>query len=262
MSGGRRLTPPWPALWSSLGAQLGPILALLAFAGGALGFGLIASEVAEGETAAFDRALMLALRNPANLADPLGPPWLEEAARDLTGLGGFTVLTLVTVAVAGFLSLSGKRRAALFVLLAVVGGTALGHALKFGFERARPDIVPHVVRVYTASFPSAHAMMSAVVYLTLGALVAGVQPGRRLKAYLLGIAVALTLLVGASRVYLGVHWPTDVLAGWCLGAAWAIGCWLVERLLQRRGQVEGEAPGTPRPRLEPAEAAPAPPGSR
>ena len=174
MSAGRWSARLLPSRWPSLAEDLGPIVALLAFAGGALGFGWIAAKVAEGDTAAFDRALMLALRNPADLADPLGPPWLEEAARDLTGLGGFTVLTLVTLAVAGFLSLSGKRRAALFVLVAVVGGTALGHALKLGFERARPDIVPHVMRVYTASFPSAHAMMSAVVYLTLGALLAGV----------------------------------------------------------------------------------------
>jgi undecaprenyl-diphosphatase len=114
----------------------------------------------------------------------------------------------------------------------------LSTALKLGFARPRPDLVPHGVRVYTASFPSGHAMLSAVTYLTLGALLARVQPQRRVKAFLLGLAIALTVLIGMSRVYLGVHWPSDVLAGWCGGAAWASLCWFVALQLQRRGEVE------------------------
>jgi undecaprenyl-diphosphatase len=114
----------------------------------------------------------------------------------------------------------------------------LSTVLKMGFERPRPDLVPHATRVYTASFPSGHAMLSAVTYLTLGALLARVQPNRRLKAYLIGLALCITLLVGASRVYLGVHWPSDVLAGWCGGAAWAALCWFIALQLQRQGQVE------------------------
>ena len=110
--------------------------------------------------------------------------------------------------------------------------------LKQIFERGRPDLVPHAVQVFSASFPSGHATLSAVTYLTLGALVARLAPHRLAKAYVLGVAIVLTLLVGTSRVYLGVHWPTDVLAGWCVGAAWAIACWLVAVWLQRRGKVE------------------------
>jgi undecaprenyl-diphosphatase len=110
--------------------------------------------------------------------------------------------------------------------------------LKEFFERPRPDLVPHGAEVFTASFPSGHAMMSAVVYLTLGALLARVETGLRVKAFVLSVSVLLTVLVGISRVYLGVHWPTDVLAGWTVGAAWAVMCWLIARVLQRKGRVE------------------------
>jgi undecaprenyl-diphosphatase len=137
-----------------------------------------------------------------------------------------------------YLLLAGKRATALFVIAAVVGGMLLSTALKIGFERPRPDLVPAATRVYTASFPSGHAMLSAITYLTLGALLARVEERRRVKAFLIGVAVTLTMLVGISRVYLGVHWPSDVLAGWCVGAAWAALCWFVALQLQRRGQVE------------------------
>ncbi|MBX6747828.1 MAG: phosphatase PAP2 family protein [Acetobacteraceae bacterium] len=216
---------------------------LLVIASAILAFGKLAIEVSEGETHSFDRTLLLAFRNPADPSDPLGPLWLEEAARDITSLGSTMVLMVVTLAVAGFLALARKRGAALLVLASVGGGALLSTLLKLGFERPRPDLVPHAVAVYTASFPSGHAMLSAVTYLTLGTLLARIQPRRRLRAYIVAIAVLLALLVGTSRVYLGVHWPTDVLAGWCLGAAWAMLCWAVALWLQRRGRVESD--GTP-----------------
>jgi undecaprenyl-diphosphatase len=216
-------------------------LSLAAFGFFAWAFIALADEVREGATLSFDRALLLALRNPQDLADPIGPGWLEEAARDITGLGGYAVLTIVTLAALAYLLLAGKRAAALLVLVAIIGGMLLSTGLKLGFERARPDLVPHGARVYTASFPSGHAMLSAVTYLTLGALLTRVQEGRRLKAYLMGLAITLALLVGISRVYLGVHWPSDVLAGWSVGAAWAALCWFIALQLQRTGAVE--APG-------------------
>jgi undecaprenyl-diphosphatase len=218
--------------------EAGPLLSLLAVSLFAWAFVKLASEVIEGDTTTFDRTILLALREASNPADPIGPSWLEEGARDITALGGHVVLTIVTLATLAYLIMTRKSHAAVLVFAAVGGGMLLSTALKMGFERPRPDLVPHAARVYTASFPSGHAMLSAVTYLTLGALLARVQPSRRLKAFLLGLAVSLTILVGASRVYLGVHWPSDVLAGWCVGAAWASLCWFVALQLQRRGQVE------------------------
>ncbi len=212
------------------------VLAVLLLAVGALlAFAEIAGEVVEGDTRAFDAAVLLALRTPADTADPIGPPWVEAAFRDLTTLGGTSVLTVVTLATLGYLLLAGKRATAALVAVAVLGGTLLSSLLKAGFERPRPDLVAHLVEVSSQSFPSGHATLSAVTWLTLGTLLATVQPRRRLKAYVLGVAIAVTLLVGTSRVYLGVHWPTDVIAGWCIGTAWALLSWLAARALFRHG---------------------------
>ncbi|WP_052384023.1 phosphatase PAP2 family protein [Litchfieldella xinjiangensis] len=220
--------------------ELAILLCVSVLSGGVWGFVALADEVTEGETQSVDESLLLSLRNPADLSDPLGPVWVEEMGRDFTALGGVGVLVLITLGALGYLLLARRYRAALFTAIAVPGGILLSTVMKMGYDRARPDLVPHEAMVYTASFPSGHSMMSAVTYLTLAALLTRVQPSLRLKAYLLIIAVLLTLLVGASRVYLGVHWPTDVLAGWTAGAAWASLCWLVMRWMQRRGQVETE----------------------
>ncbi len=247
--------PSWRKLvsqWLQLGRrEIGPLAAVLLAAGSALAFGKLAEEVLEGDTHAFDRAMLLALRDPADLSNPVGPVWVEEMARDVTSLGGTAVLVLVSVAVIGFLLMVRKRGAALLVLGSIGGGVLLSTILKNVFERTRPDLVPHAVHVYTASFPSGHAMLSAVTYLTLGALLTRVQPQRRVKAYLLTVAVVLTVLIGVSRVYLGVHWPTDVLAGWCIGSAWAMLCWLAALWLQRRGQVEQDIQKASDPRAPP-----------
>ncbi len=201
------------------------LLAFVLVAGAVWGFAELADEVIEGETASFDERLLLALRTDDDVSDPLGPVWVEELARDITGLGGFGVLTLLTAAAAIFLLLQRRAGTALYLLLAVGSGILVSSLLKLFFDRPRPDLVPHAQAVYTSSFPSGHSMMSAVTFLTLGALLAAVQESLRLRAYLLGIAALLSLMVGTSRVYLGVHWPTDVLAGWTAGAAWALMCW-------------------------------------
>jgi undecaprenyl-diphosphatase len=144
----------------------------------------------------------------------------------------------MVLAIAGFLAMTRKSHAALLVLVSVTGGVLISQTMKWAYARPRPDLVPHSAEVFTTSFPSGHSMMSAVVYLTLGALLARTQADRAAKVYVLAVAVLLTALVGASRVYLGVHWPTDVLAGWALGGLWALICLLVMQWLQGRGQVE------------------------
>jgi undecaprenyl-diphosphatase len=222
------------------------LLCVLVLSGGVWGFIELADEVSEGDTQSIDETLLLSLRNPSDHTDPLGPGWVEEVGRDFTALGGVGVLVLVSLGALGYLLLARRYRAALFASVAVPGGILLSTLMKVGFDRPRPDLVPHNSLVYTTSFPSGHAMMSAVTYLTLAVLLIRVQPALRLKAYILVLAILLTLLVGMSRVYLGVHWPTDVLAGWTAGAAWASLCWLAMRWMQRRGQVETEEswPGT------------------
>ena len=207
----------------------------------------IADDVTEGDTVAFDTTILLAFRNRNDLADPLGPVWLEGIMRDFTALGGVAVLTTFTTLAVGFLFLAGKRRTAWIVIISVLGGIALSNLLKWGFDRPRPDLVPHAAVVYSQSFPSGHAMLSAIVYLTLGALMARTEAAVRVKIYLLTAACLLTLIVGISRVYLGVHWPTDVLAGWAVGASWALVCWLVMLWLQGSGRVEQATSDTPAP---------------
>lgn len=228
-----------------------PLVVLLALAAGLLVFFNLVEEVGEGDTHAADRAILLALRAAGAPSDPLGPPWFEEFARDVTGLGSVGVLAFVVLASCGYLRLIGKRSAALFVLVAVGGGMAASFLIKRGFERPRPDLVSHAVETFTSSFPSSHAMMSAVAYLTLGVLLARFQRRRALKAYVLGLAVVLTLAIGASRIYLGVHWPSDVAGGWIAGSAWALGCWYAALVLQDRGRVERNPPGDADAALQP-----------
>ncbi|WP_245413502.1 phosphatase PAP2 family protein [Mangrovicella endophytica] len=222
--------------WTS--GELELVIALFVAASGLWIFGSIAEEVFEGSAEKLDRTLLLLFRDPANLADPIGPPWFEEMARDVTALGSFAVLALVLLIVLGYLLIRRQGGAALFLILAIAGGQVLSTILKTLFARARPDLVPHSTTVFTASFPSGHAMLSAVTYLTIGTLLMRVEGERRVKIFAMSVAIALTLLVGISRVYLGVHWPTDVLAGWCIGAAWAMVCWALALWLQRRRAIE------------------------
>jgi undecaprenyl-diphosphatase len=220
--------------------QLGTLTLVLGIVAGAWAFGEIADEVMAGGADAFDTRVLLLMRTATDRHDPVGPLWLEGLARDFTALGSVGVLGFVTLATLGFLVLQQKTRVALLVLVTVAGGQVLSSSLKLFFARPRPDLVLHLTSVHTASFPSGHAMMTAVTYLTLAALLARMQPQIRLKAYLLLLGLSLTLIVGITRVYLGVHWPTDVLAGWTVGTAWAMLCLLTARWLQHAGKLEPE----------------------
>lgn len=200
-----------------------------ALSGGILLFIYLTGEVLEGSTKGFDEAILLALRQPNDLATPIGPAWLTYAVKDITSLGGTTVLTMMTVLVTIYLLLDRRRAIAIFVLASVLGGWALSAVLKTGVARPRPDIVPHLVEVHDLSFPSGHAMVSAVTYLTLAALISGTRRYRSTRIFIVATGILLTLMIGMSRLYLGVHYPTDVLGGWCAGATWALGCWIVAR---------------------------------
>lgn len=205
-------------------------------------FSLVAQIVLEGKSSAFDRSIILAFRDPGNLTAPIGPAWVQEAARDLTSLGSIIVLVIITAAFTGYLFLARKQAAAWLMLFAVFGGIALSDLLKFAFARPRPDFVAPAARVFTTSFPSGHATLSAITYLTIAALLAQSQSSSRIGRYFVIVAALLTVLIGISRVYLGVHYPTDVVGGWCVGAAWALGCWVLLAWLQHGVRVEATGP--------------------
>lgn len=217
-------------MWGRLRSCEPISLATVAIASGAAFIFLrIASELLEGETFAFDRSILLSLRRADDLSVPIGPSWLAHALTDITSLGGITVLGLITLISVTYLLMISRRSVALLLLISVIGGWGLSNGLKIGIGRPRPDIVPHLIEVGDLSFPSGHAMVSAATYLTLGALLSELQAIRAAKVFVLAVAVFLTFIIGLSRIYLGVHYPSDVLGGWCGGAAWAMLCWIVAR---------------------------------
>lgn len=221
---------------------LAPVLLLLVLALGSFAFFAIADEVAEGEIRAFDESVLLSMRNPADPTDPLGPPWLEEIALEVTAVGGYPLIVLSLAVVTGLLIVTRRFGAAFYAVFSVGSGALVSHFLKTFYDRPRPDIVAHLDVIHTASFPSGHAMVTTVAYLTLAALVMRFFADWRVRAYVLCVAVLIALVVGVSRVYLGVHWPSDVAAGWALGAAWASLTWLAVTLLalyRNSGQAEG-----------------------
>ncbi len=189
----------------------------------AAAFAALAMIIGSGGLSDLDRALITSLRTPTDLSDPVGPAWLEEASRDVTALGGTPILALLTLAVALQLWINGHARRALFALVAIGGAQILSETLKVFFARPRPDIVPHEVAVYSASFPSGHAMLATAAYFLLAFVLAAEISRTRNRTGLYASAAVLAFLIGASRVYLGVHWPSDVLAGWFAGLAWAVG---------------------------------------
>lgn len=215
---------------------------LLVFLGGAVVFTLlnkVASAIVDGDPLAFDREVLLFLRQPGDPATPIGPPWLHQAMIDVTALGSTALLTIITTLVAGYLLAAKKPSLAAFTVGAVAGGATISTLLKLLYARTRPDVVEHLVGIDSASFPSGHAMNSAVTYLTLAVLLSRAEKSTTVRRYLISMAIVLTLLVGFSRLYLGVHWPTDVLAGWMIGASWAAACSLLAKRLQSRHTLEG-----------------------
>jgi undecaprenyl-diphosphatase len=201
-----------------------------------LAFLSLADEVVEGETKAFDTAILMMFRDPNNVDQVIGPAWVHEMVRDITSLGSFSLLGLFVLGVCAYLIMVRLKSAALLLIVSVMGGTLLSTVLKMGYNRPRPDLTA-MSQQFTASFPSGHAMLSAVTFLTIGAVLARIAPTRNLQVFAIGGAVFLTVLVGLSRLYMGVHYPSDVLAGWCLGAAWAMLCSTIAFKLQSIGAI-------------------------
>lgn len=210
------------------------LLILLVLIGGSWGFLMLADEVSEEDQAIaqLDERLLLALREPDDLSDPIGPDVLEEVVRDVTALGGGTVLLFVTISTAVFLGLRGNRRLMVILLVSVIGAFLFSELFKVVIARPRPVLVPAETYVRNFSFPSGHSLAAAATYLTLGILLGLSQSRLWQKAYFIILALLLTVAVGFSRVYLGVHWPSDVLGGWTVGIVWALLVWLVARWLR------------------------------
>lgn len=201
---------------------------------GVLGFFAIAGSVMEGDTQKVDEAILRWFRDPVDPSSARGPAWLTEVAIDITAMGSTVVLVLVVLAVSGFLWLQKQTRLLALLFAAMAGGTVLNALLKTTFARPRPSVVPHLREVFTFSFPSGHAALSAIVYLTIGVLLLEVVTGRASRLYCLVVAMTATFLIGFSRVFLGVHYPSDVLAGWAAGITWAALCWLAMKYVVRR----------------------------
>lgn len=217
----RLLLRAWRSVAGWYNGSLRAFLFLGIMFGALWSFFEIADEVGENEYRKLDEKVVLFFRNQENLSDPIGPKWLEEAARDVTALGSYTIIAFATIYTSVFLILAKKRKEALYSSLAVVTGVIVTHVLKMGFARPRPDLVPHFVQVSTASFPSGHSSAGALAYLSITLLAVQTMPSKKTKAFALGMSFLVALLIAASRVYLGVHWPSDVLAGLSLGVFWA-----------------------------------------
>jgi undecaprenyl-diphosphatase len=222
---------------------------LAAAAAGIWIFAEVADAVREREAHDIDRAILLAMRSPADPGDPVGPRWFEELARDVTALGGSAILLLVTLGVVGYLLLRRERATAVLIGATALGAELASTVLKLSFGRPRPELVPAFAHVYTASFPSGHAMLSAAIYLTFALQLARTQRDSLIRGYVIAVALVIVVAVGISRVYLGVHWPTDVLAGWAAGGAWALLVWGIARFrATRRLRTPAVSAGTARAR--------------
>lgn len=215
-------------------ASLAVMILLLAFV-------QLGSAVSAGGLSMDDRILLL-MREPGDPSRGLGGDALAGMVRDLTALGSGTVTGLFAIAFVGYLLMVGRPRAALFVVIAVLGAWGLNTVLKELFARERPTIVTHLMTANEPSFPSGHTMIATTFYPTMAELLGRLGPHRRVRLYLMGLAITFALAIGMTRIYLGVHYPSDVLGGLCAGLGWALFCGIVARVLQGRRVVEPAAP--------------------
>jgi len=207
--------PRW-LLWASVAIAAGVLLLVI-----------VGAAIDRGHQFRIDRALLLALRQPGQPGTPIGPAWLEAAMIDVTALGGVTVLPLVVTVTVIALAIERRWLTMWLVLGATISGSVAVDIAKALVGRPRPDLVDHLVKVSSLSFPSGHSANSAIVYLTLATLLTQIIRRAALRRFVLAVAILLVVAIGCSRVYLGVHWPSDVLAGWSFGALWALAWWAI-----------------------------------
>jgi undecaprenyl-diphosphatase len=212
--------------------QITVLFLLLVIVCGVWGFFAITDEVVEGEKLSYDEWILIMMRDGDG--NPLGPSWIQESIKSITALGSTTILVLVLTALSGFLVLQKNYKSAALIFITSCVGVSLVVILKSTLDRPRPDVISHLVKVTSQSYPSGHTTMSAVVYLSLASMLAHIQDRKRIKIYSIGMAILLTFAVGMSRIYLGVHYPSDVLAGWALGLSWASFCWILFRYLDEK----------------------------
>jgi undecaprenyl-diphosphatase len=198
--------PVWPAVVAGLLIALGVAGLLLASAH------------------ALDVRVLLAMRHPGDPAQLLGPRWLQDALRDFVGLGGTGVLAVFIAGGLGIQWLAGRRRDAGWFLGGVLGAFAIGSGLKHVVARPRPELVPHAAYTFTASFPSGNTLMATVVWLLLALALANAIGKCGVRVLAVAGALLIAVLVGVGRVYLGVHWPSDVIEAWGIGIGWV---WLL-----------------------------------
>lgn len=218
-------TPSRRVPWSIVLLAAG-LIAVLAFA-------FLVSRITSGDAFAFDQRIILSLRVAGDPATPVGSARFASAVRDVTALGSSTVLAFVVGFAALLLVALGRWRIGVMVVLATALGTWANTVIKDVVSRARPDLVPHLMDESSPSFPSGHAANSAIVYLTLAVLVLPFVRPVAARGLIIGAAVILVAAIGASRVYLGVHWPSDVAGGWLYGTLWALGWWRIELAMLR-----------------------------
>ena len=226
------MAEPLPAQTITLparGWRIDPRHALIAAALCWAGFAAMVVAVEAGRTGWLDSAGLLLWRGSADLR-PVGPPWLLEGVRDVTALGGVLLRNVVLAAALFALLVLRLRREAVVLLGTVVGGWLVNSGVKALVGRPRPDIVPHLTEAGGASFPSGHSFNSAVVYLAIALAFAAMSPRQPVRLTIIAAAAILSMAIAFSRVWLGVHFPSDVVAGWLGGVGWAL---LATALLDR-----------------------------
>lgn len=214
---------PW--LWPALGLLVVSLVGLGAY---------LADELIEGERFGVDTAILVGLRTPGDLSRPIGPHWLLQSAVDVSALGGGTLMWLFGIAGLVWLLYRHKRAEAGWIAVSLIGASLIDNGLKAWIARPRPALVPHLAQVTDASFPSGHAMVSAALYLTLALMLADGAKGWAPRVALVAFASLIVVLIGCTRVFLGVHWPSDVLAGWLFGTAWALAVFAANRWIRGR----------------------------